>query len=76
MLIVYRILHLFMTGFMAFIVSIPFLEGRMDQEVVDDGVVVFVWLVGAVIIFNKKVMSIGFILTTVPFIFFLLVNLF
>lgn len=66
----YRVFHLLWTGFLAFLTAIPIVErGSMDKFVWDETIFLVIWLLGATLLFARRLHVFGVIFTLAPVVF-------
>lgn len=67
---IYRVFHLFWTGFLAFLTALPILErGTLDNLVWSETIFLATWLLGAVLLFTRRLNVFGMIFTLAPVVF-------
>ncbi len=70
---VYKFIYLLTTGYLAGLLALPvFLGEKLDITMLDDGIAVILWLIGAFLMFNKKYYRVGYFLLFMPILFILI----
>ena len=68
----YRIVHILWTGIFTLLISIPIFEnGQINRSIIDDSFFIVIWLLGVILVFTKRFIKYGFVLTLVPVLFIL-----
>lgn len=70
---IYKFIYFLTTGYLAALLAFPIFSGaKMDISMVDDGIAIGLWLVGAFLMFTKKYYRIGYFLLFMPILFILI----
>ncbi|MCA1054235.1 hypothetical protein LCM10_04485 [Rossellomorea aquimaris] len=74
---VYKIIHLILTGVITITISLFIASGGLGENYTGNAFVypqfllfIAVWLIGAVLLFNKKVRTVGLIISALPTVIF------
>lgn len=67
---IYRIFHLLWTGFLAFLTALPIIEqGNLNSSLWGEGLFLTIWLLGASLLFTRRLNIFGVIFTLAPIVF-------
>ncbi len=69
----YKFVYLITTGYLAALLAYPIFSGaKMDLTMLDDGIAIIMWIVGAGLMFTKKYYKIGYFFAFMPILFILI----
>lgn len=69
----YKFIYLITTGYLTALLAYPILSGaKIDISLLDDGIAIIMWLVGAGLLFTKKYYRVGYFFMFMPILFILI----